>query len=257
MSHFYHKKSLGQNFLNNKKILEKISKIKNLCNEYVVEIGPGKGSLTEFLLKEKPRVLTVIEKDKKLKPFLEKIKIKHPKNFNLIFEDALNFNFSTLTNKKIILVANLPYNIATTLIINWIKNYENFKSLVLMVQKEVAQRLYAKTGTKFYGRTSVLTQANASVKEKIEVSADNFFPKPKVTSAVIEIIPTPRKFDYESLDKVLKTCFLHRRKILKNNLKNLNSETESKIRESGISLSSRPQDLNPADYIKLSKILLS
>ena len=88
---------------------------------------------------------------------------------------TLNFNFSTLTNKKIILVSNLPYNIATTLIINWIKNYENFKSLVLMVQKEVAQRLYAKTGTKFYGRTSVLTQANASVKEKIEVDAENFF----------------------------------------------------------------------------------
>ena len=125
-----------------------------------------------------------------------------------------------------------------------------------MVQKEVAQRLYAKTGTKFYGRTSVLTQANASVKEKIEVDADNFFPKPKVTSAVIEIIPTPRKFDYESLDGGIKSLFLHRRKILKNNLKNLNSETESKIRECGISLSSRPQDLNPADYIKLSKILL-
>ena len=131
MSHFYHKKSLGQNFLNNKKILEKISKIKNLRNEYVVEIGPGKGSLTEFLLKEKPRVLTVIEKDKKLKPFLEKIKIKHPKNFNLIFEDALNFNFSTLTNKKIILVSNLPYNIATTLIINWIKNPHIYNRLVL------------------------------------------------------------------------------------------------------------------------------
>ena len=95
------------------------------------------------------------------------------------------------------------------------------------------------------------------MKEKIEVSADNFFPKPKVTSAVIEIIPTPRNFDYESLDKVLKICFLHRRKILRNNLKNLNSETESKIRACGISLSSRPQELNPTDYIKLSELLFS
>ena len=111
---------------------------------------------------------------------MKKSKLKHPKNFNLIFEDALNFNFSTLTNKKIILVANLPYNIATTLIINWIKNYENFKSLVLMVQKEVAQRLYAKTGTKFYGRTSVLTQANASVKEKLRSMQIIFFQSPRL-----------------------------------------------------------------------------
>ena len=142
MSHFYHKKSLGQNFLNNKKILEKICRIQDLNNKHVVEVGPGKGFLTEFLLKENPKNLTVIEKDKRLKPFLEKIKKRYPNKLHILFDDALKLDLTNLTKNKIILVGNLPYNIATTLILNWIKNYENFKSLVLMVQKEVAQRLY-------------------------------------------------------------------------------------------------------------------
>ena len=111
------------------------------------------------------------------------------------------------------------------------RNYKTFKALVVMVQKEVAQRLYAKAGTKFYGRTSVLVQANATVEEKFEVSANNFFPKPKVNSSVIEIIPFKKDFNYESLDKILKISFLHRRKILKNNLKNLNIDTKKKSKK--------------------------
>ena len=255
MSEFFHKKSLGQNFLNNKELLEKISKFRTLSNEIVIEIGPGKGALTEFLLREKPEKLILIEKDKKLKPYLEKIKKKNPQRLDLIFGDALELDLSTFTRKKIILIGNLPYNIATTLIINCMKYYETFKSLVVMVQKEVAERFYAKSGTKFYSRTSVLIQANASVKEKIEVSPDNFFPKPKVKSSVIEIIPFERTFDYKKLDKTLKISFLHRRKMLKNNLKNLDIELEKKINASGINLFSRPQELQPKDYIKLSKIL--
>ena len=255
MPSFYHKKSLGQNFLHNRKLLERISKIKKLSNENVIEIGPGSGSLTEFILRENPKNLTVIEKDEDLKPNLNKLKKRYPKNFNLIFNDALTFDLSTLTKKKIILIGNLPYNIATTLIVDWVKNYKIFKALVVMVQKEVAQRLYAKTGTKFYSRTSILVQANASVEEKFEVSANNFFPQPKVNSSVIEIIPRKKNFNYENLDKILKKSFLHRRKILKNNLKNLSIEIKKKIKEKGINLSSRPQDLSPDDYIKLSKIL--
>ena len=100
MPNFYHKKSLGQNFLHNRKLLEKISKIKKLFNEYVIEIGPGSGSLTEFILRENPKNLTVIEKDEDLKPNLSKFKERYPKNFNLIFNDALTFDFSTLTKKK-------------------------------------------------------------------------------------------------------------------------------------------------------------
>ena len=149
MPSFYHKKSLGQNFLHNRKLLERISKIKKLCNENVIEIGPGSGSLTEFILRENPKNLTVIEKDEDLKSNLNKLKKRYPKNFNLIFDDALTFDLSTLTEKKIILIGNLPYNIATTLIIDWVKNYKIFKALVVMVQKEVAQRLYAKAEQSF------------------------------------------------------------------------------------------------------------
>ena len=183
------------------KTSRKISKIKKLCNENVIEIGPGSGSLTEFILRENPKNLTVIEKDEDLKPNLNKFKKRYPKNFNLIFNDALTFDLSTLTKKKIILIGNLPYNIATTLIIDWMKNYKIFKALVVMVQKEVAQRLYAKAGTKFYSRTSVLVQANASVEEKFEVSANNFFPQPKVNSSVIEIIPRKKTLTMKILIK--------------------------------------------------------
>ena len=100
MPSFYHKKSLGQNFLHNRKLLERISKIKKLCNENVIEIGPGSGSLTEFILRENPKNLTVIEKDEDLKPNLNKFKKRYPKNFNLIFDDALTFDLSTLSKKK-------------------------------------------------------------------------------------------------------------------------------------------------------------
>ena len=201
--------------------------------------------------------MTVIEKDKRLKPFLEKIKKRYPNKLHILFDDALKLDLTNLTKNKIILVGNLPYNIATTLILNWIRLNKNITSLVLMIQKEVAQRLYAKAGTSFYSRISVLIQANATVTEKIEVSSENFFPKPKVNSAVVEIIPYKRNFDYDNLDKTLKICFLHRRKILRNNLKNLSEENKVKIYESGVNLSLRPQDLNHKEYIKLSKILFS
>ena len=182
MFNFHPKKKFGQNFLKNKDLLKKISELKNFNNKLVLEIGPGKGALTEYLLKKQPKKLIAIEKDEELKPFLLKIQKKYSVNFEIIFQDALEYEYSKIKGQKIFLVANLPYHIATTLVIKWLKYIENFESIIIMVQREVAERLSAKVSTKFYGRTSILVQLHSDVKKIFDVSPENFHPKPKVYS---------------------------------------------------------------------------
>ena len=186
---FKHKKKLGQNFLINKKILQKISSLKDFKNQEIVEIGPGKGYLTEFIIKKKPSKLILIEKDKTLNAILSNLIKNKDTAIKLIIGDALKIAMNKLSKKKIILIGNLPYNIATTLILNWLKYINSFKSIIVMVQKEVALRLSAEEKTKHYGRISVLIQVVADVRIKFDVAPENFFPKPKVYSSIIEIIP--------------------------------------------------------------------
>ena len=254
---FKHKKSLGQNFLINKKILKRISSLKNLKNQEVVEIGPGKGYLTEFIIKKKPSKLILIEKDRKLETILSELIKNKDLKIKLIIDDALKISINKLSKNKIILIGNLPYNIATTLILNWLKYINSFKSIVVMVQKEVASRLSAQEKTKHYGRTSVLIQVLADVRIKFDVAPENFFPKPKVHSSVIEIIPKEKiKFDYNKLDKFLKLSFMHKRKTLKNNLSKISSNIEEEIFKCGIDPSLRPEEISPSEFIRLSEDLL-
>ncbi len=254
---FKHKKSLGQNFLTNRKILKKISSLKDFKNQEIVEVGPGKGYLTEFIIKKKPSKLTLIEKDQTLKKILSNFIKNKDTEINLIINDALKISINKLSKKKIILIGNLPYNIATTLIINWLKYINSFKSIIVMVQKEVALRLSAEEKTKHYGRTSVLIQVVADVKVKFDVAPENFFPKPKVHSSVIEIIPKKKiQFDYNKLDKFLKLSFMHKRKTLKNNLSKISSNIEEKILNCGIDPTLRPEEVSPNQFIKLSEKLL-
>ena len=254
---FKHKKSLGQNFLTNKTILKKISSLKDFKNQEVVEVGPGKGYLTKFLIKKKPSKLTLIEKDRELETVLTNLIKNKGVKIKLIIEDALKISIDKLSEDKIVLIGNLPYNIATTLILNWLKYINSFKSIVVMVQKEVASRLSAKEKTKHYGRTSVLVQVVADVKIKFDVAPENFFPKPKVYSSVIEIIPKEKiKFDYNKLDKFLKLSFMHKRKTLKNNLSKISPNIEEEIFKCGIDPSLRPEEISPSEFIKLSKDLL-
>ena len=184
---FFFKKYLGQHFLRDREILNKIALLKKIKNETVVEIGPGKGALTEMIINQKPRKLIIIEKDKSLLPYLSKIKNKNSKEIEIIIGDALSINYEELSKDKIILIANLPYNIASTLIIKLVKKSDIFKSMVLMVQKEVAERLSAKVSSKEYGRISVLMQTQSVIKKCFDVSPDKFFPKPNVFSTVIKI----------------------------------------------------------------------
>ncbi len=254
---FKQKKSLGQNFLINKKILKKIIALKDFKNQEVVEIGPGKGYLTEFIIKKKPSKLILIEKDRELKNILSDLIKDKSMKIELIINDALKISIDKLSKKKIILIGNLPYNIATTLILNWVKYINSFKSIVVMVQKEVASRLSAKKKTKHYGRTSVLIQVVADVKIKFDVEPENFFPKPKVNSSVIEIIPKKKvKFDYIKLDRFLRLSFMHKRKTLKNNLSKIDSNIEEKIFKCGIDPALRPEEISPNEFIKLSEKLL-
>jgi len=253
---FKHKKSLGQNFLMNKKILKKISSLKDLQNHEVVEVGPGKGYLTEFIIKEKPSKLILIEKDQRLNTILSDLTKNKDVEIKLIIGDALKISMNKLSKKKIILIGNLPYNIATTLILNWLKYINSFESIIVMVQKEVASRLSAEKKTKDYGRTSVLVQVLAEVKVRFDIAPENFFPKPKVYSSVIEIIPKEKiEFDYNKLDKFLKLSFMHRRKTLKNNLSKISSNIEDKIFKCGVDPALRPEEISPNQFIKLSEKL--
>ena len=254
---FKHKKSLGQNFLINKKILKKIISLKDFKNQEVVEVGPGKGYLTELIIKKKPSKLILIEKDRELETLLSDLIKNKGVKIKLIIEDALKISINKLSKEKIILIGNLPYNIATTLILNWLKYINSFKSILVMVQKEVASRLSAEEKTKHYGRTSVLIQVVADVKVKFDVEPENFFPKPKVHSSVIEIIPKEKiKFDYNKLDKLLKLSFMHKRKTLKNNLSKISSNIEEKIYKCGIDPALRPEEISPNQFIKLSEELI-
>jgi len=257
MFNFYPKKKFGQNFLKNKELLKRISDLKNFKNKLILEIGPGKGALTEYLLKKKPERLIAIEKDEELKPFLIDIQKKYPFNFEIIFQDALTYEYSRIKGQKIFLVANLPYHIATTLVIKWLKYIKKFESIIVMVQREVAERLSAKVSTKFYSRTSVLVQLHSNVRKVFDVSPENFHPKPKVNSSVIELSPKSNlNFNYENIDGLLKTCFAQRRKKLKNNLSKISHSNLEKIIESGIDLNLRPQDISIENYLMMSKLLI-
>ena len=254
---FFFKKYLGQHFLKDKEILNKIALLKKIKNETVVEIGPGKGALTEMIIDQNPKKLIIIEKDKSLLPYLSKIKNKNSKEIEIIIGDALSLNYEELSKDKIILIANLPYNIASTLIIKLVKKSNIFKSMVLMVQKEVADRLSAKVSSKEYGRISVLMQTQSSIKKCFDISPDKFFPKPNVFSTVIKIeIKKKIEFNYQKLDEILKISFGQRRKTIKNNLKKLELNVEKKIKDCGLSPSLRPQDIKPEEFIKLSNILI-
>ncbi|MEE2695179.1 MAG: 16S rRNA (adenine(1518)-N(6)/adenine(1519)-N(6))-dimethyltransferase RsmA, partial [Pseudomonadota bacterium] len=185
------------------------------------------------------------------------IKKKYPKNLEIIFADALKINFSRFKKNKILLIANLPYNIASTLLISWIRNLDIFHSILVMVQKEVADRLSAKVSSKSYGRISVLVQLHSQIIKKFDVTPEKFFPQPKVLSSVIEIKPRKKKnFNYKQLDTILKDSFKQRRKTIKNNLKNSYDNSEEKIINSGINPNLRPQDIKPKEFLKLANLLV-
>ena len=226
----------------------------------LVELGAGNGEMMKIIIESfqnfpfflKSCNFIIHEKS----PTLINIQKKYPGILQIKFQDALNFEYSKIKDQKIFLVANLPYHIATTLVIKWLRYIKKFESIIVMVQREVADRLSAKVSTKFYGRTSVLVQLHSNVKKIFDVSPENFHPKPKVDSSIIELTPKSNlNFNYENIDELLKICFAQRRKKLKNNLNKISHSNLQKIINSGVDLNLRPQNISIDNYLMMSKLL--
>jgi 16S rRNA (adenine1518-N6/adenine1519-N6)-dimethyltransferase len=251
------KKSLGQNFLTDQNIIDKIIETVEIKNKSVLEIGPGTGNLTNNILKKNPKKILVIEKDQNL---AEILKEKLDSKINIINEDVLSINENNLDKDILTVFGNLPYNISTEILCKWILNIKNnkfwFDNLILMFQKEVADRIVANFNTKNYGRLSIISNWKLEVKKICDVKPYSFFPKPKVDSSVLLLKPKLNFFPIENsknLEKLTRVFFMHRRKMLKkpyNQLFNGDIKIANKLK---INLNLRPQNLNFETYYKLSK----
>ncbi len=250
------KKSLGQNFLVDIKILEKITGLTNIRNETVFEVGPGTGNLTEFILRQNPKKLIVIEKDINLSQNLKK---KFDEKIVMMNEDVLKINETLLFREKVIVFGNLPYNISTEILTKWIINLKSnfwFYNLILMFQKEVADRIIAKVNTKNYGRLSILCNWKLDVKKIIDVKPDSFTPKPKVDSSILFFSPKKRFYKInnpKNLETITRIFFNHRRKMLKKPFNQLFNGNRKIIDKLKIDLKLRPQNLDFETYYKLTR----
>ena len=259
------KKSLGQNFLIDRNILKIISEVTSIKDKIVLEIGPGTGNLTSFILKKKPKKFIVIEKDNDLASNIAEI---FKDQLNIINDDVLNVDENSLASEKITVFGNLPYNISVPFIISLIEKEQPVKweKLTLTVQKEVADRMMAKINTKQYGRLSVLTQWRCKIVKICEIKPTCFIPPPKVLSSVISIEPkndvkTPLVKNFQ---KIVSYAFGFRRKTLKKSLSNLDVDINQLADLCGIDLGLRAQNLSIDDfsnlavgYEKLSKQIIS
>lgn len=249
------KKSLGQNFLIDKKILEQITNLGKIDkNDTIIEIGPGTGNLTEEILKKKPKKLTVIEKDKKL---FEILKNKFGNKIEIINEDILNFSYNEYNNKKIIIFGNLPYNISTKILVNWIKieKLENFcKKFILLFQKEVADRIIAENNSKDYGRLSILSCWKLNIKKIIDIKPSSFFPSPKVMSSLLVLEPKKNYYNLKNsknLEHITNIFFNQRRKMIKKPMKLIFKNFEEVAKSLSLDLNLRPQNLSKLTYYKI------
>ena len=249
------KKSLGQNFLVDKNILEKITNITNIENKLILEIGPGTGNLTSYILKKNPKKIFVIEKDNKLT--LELIN-KFNNQLTIINDDVLKIDETQLFNEKVIVFGNLPYNISTEILSKWIINLKNnfwFDCLILMFQKEVADRIIAEYNTSNYGRLSIISNWKLNVKKLFDVKPEAFFPKPKIESSLLYFYPK-KKFikinNPKNLEKVTRVFFNQRRKMLKKPFNQLFNGDQKILNKLKIDLSLRPQNLSFDTYYRLA-----
>ena len=251
------KKSLGQNFLIDKNVIDKITNLIEIKNKNILEIGPGTGNLTSSILKRNPKKMIVIEKDNDLAELLK----KNFKNaIHLINQDVLEVEEKFLCNETLNVFGNLPYNISTEILCKWIQNLKDhnfwFDNLVLMFQKEVADRIISKFNSKNFGRLSILSNWKLNIKKICDIKPSSFSPKPGVDSSLLIFKPKKNYFhlkDPKNLEKVTRVFFMHRRKMLKkpfNQLFNGNLYIAQKYK---LNLNLRPQNLNFETYYKLTE----
>ena len=254
------KKSLGQNFLIDKNIINKIIDTVKITGKNIIEIGPGDGALTEKILKKKPKNLFLIEKDVNLFKNLE-TKFKDINNIKIYNQDILKFNFKIIKKRNLVIFGNLPYNISSQILVKLLKiNYwpPQHENLILMFQKELGEKIIAKHPSKNYSRISILTNLILDVQTKFLVSPNCFKPKPKVKSIVIHFKPKTKKVgnikNLENLEKVTNFFFNNKRKMINKNIKKILNEDEI-IRIKNIKLNMRPSDIAPNMYYKITELI--
>ena len=251
------KKSLGQNFLIDRNIIKSIVNIGDIKkNNVILEVGPGTGNLTEYILKKNPKKIFVIEKDSNLVNLLNG---KFSDKINILNKDVLKFDLNNISKEKIIIFGNLPYNISTKILTQWITTHEKFKcykKLILMFQKEVADRILAKTNSRNYGRLSIISNWRLNIKKEFNISPQCFFPKPKVDSTLLSFVPK-KEFYYiknpENLEKITRIFFNQRRKMIKNPLKQIFKNPDIVVEKLNLDVNLRPQNLSPLNYFEITK----
>ena len=251
------RKSLGQNFLIDKNIIKSIVNVGDVKkNNVILEVGPGTGNLTEYILKKNPKKIFVIEKDSNLVNLLNG---KFSDKINILNKDVLKFDLNNISKEKIIIFGNLPYNISTKILTQWITTPEKFKcykKLILMFQKEVADRILAKTNSRNYGRLSIISNWRLNIKKEFNISPQCFFPKPKVDSTLLSFVPK-KEFYYiknpENLEKITRIFFNQRRKMIKNPLRQIFKNPEKVAVNFKLNLNLRPQNLSPLTYFNITR----
>ena len=250
------KKSLGQNFLTDKNIIKSIVDIGIIeDNDVILEVGPGTGNLTEFIFKKNPKQIYAIEKDYNLVNFLNE---KFEGKIEIINEDILNFKINNISDEKFIIYGNLPYNISTQILTQWIvdqKQFASIKKLILMFQKEVANRIIAKINSKNYGRLSIISNWKLNIKKEFDINPKSFFPKPKVDSTLLSFVPRKDFFHIKkpaNLEKITRIFFNQRRKMIKNPLRQIFKDPDQIAEKLKLNINLRPQNLSPKNYFDIT-----
>ena len=250
------KKSLGQNFLIDRSVLEQIVDAAEITNKEVLEIGPGSGNLTTFILKKNPKKFYVIEKDDDLALLL---KDKFNNEITIINDDVLKISEDKISSERLTVFGNLPYNISTEILSKWIINLNKnfwFESLVLMFQKEVAERIIAESNTSKYGRLSILSNWKLNIKKIIDIKPQSFSPRPKIDSTLLLFTPRENFFELKNaknLEMITRVFFSQRRKMLKKPFNQVFNNAKEISEKFNIDLNLRPQNLKPEMYFNLVK----
>ena len=252
-------KALGQNFLFDLNLTRRIARSAGPLEGYtVIEVGPGPGGLTRALLAEGAAQVIAIERDRRALPALAEIAAHYPGRLQVIEGDALAIDMHQFANEKIKIVANLPYNVATPLLIGWLSQKPwppSYESLTLMFQKEVAERIVAQVGSDAYGRLSIISQWRCTAKKLFDVNRSAFTPPPKVTSSIVQLVPRPvcePPCTQEALERVTAAGFGQRRKMLRQSLKSVFAKPEEVLEPLGLAPTARAEELSVADFARLA-----
>ncbi|RYE05982.1 MAG: 16S rRNA (adenine(1518)-N(6)/adenine(1519)-N(6))-dimethyltransferase RsmA [Rickettsiaceae bacterium] len=253
-------KKYSQNFIFDSNLCDKIVKVSQIVdNDHIFEVGPGTAGLTRSILSNSPNLLTVIEIDKRCIALLDDLKNYFP-NLKVLNEDALSFDLANLESKSVNIISNLPYQIGTELVIKWLKKAKLIRSMTLMLQKEVVDRMKAKIDSKAYGRLSVICQLVCDIEKCFDVASKAFYPAPKVHSAIVRLVPKAHQINNRILDHVslvTKSAFGQRRKMLKSSLKDICTNIEDILTTLSIPFTSRAENLSPTDYLNIAQLTIN